>query len=663
MILFSPSVLSGDDNGKMCSCLWTESSFDSNEIRYMQENLHSAINYLKVFEDTLGFRVRVCQAKDNLILFILSGQLGCVIVTLTHTFKQIDFTYVNYLSLSRHHDLALKFIKTPTIITNLDEIIEKIKMSPKSENKCFRETLPFSVCNVDCNIELSSTMINANFLRSQLFIRALLYLPYDRTSRDKFFDLCRREYEGNPAQLSEIEKLEASYTPEQALRWYSKDGFLFRMLNKALRVHDINTLFSFRFFIQDLCEQLRQIQRKQGRKQFHVYRGQYISKQELNLLKKSKGQFISMNSFLSTSHNREISRMFIQDKLADLCGVLFEIDIDSCFPCERNIFADISLESHFRDEREVLFMLGTIFRLVDIREENEFTVIRMRLCHGNYDRDMEPLLEQIQMENDESRLCFLFGDVLHKAGMYDQAEQFYNRMLNQLENDHPLIAELWGGIGLVKKAKEEIEISSQWLNKALEKYKQMNDPEGIAKSLLNLGSIHQKKKEFDEAIDKYNQALKMFCGLPGDRSESVANCFQNLGTIYSKQCKFTEAIDHYMVALNIRKTSLTLMHRNTAETVNNIANVYSRDHQYDRALRHYKQALEIFNISLSFEHPSVAQTYYNAGLVYLKKNDSQQSLIFLNRAVSIYHNILSPNHPELRRCIDTMNFIKQGTTK
>ncbi|CAF5164696.1 unnamed protein product, partial [Rotaria sp. Silwood1] len=72
----------------------------------------------------------------------------------------------------------------------------------------------------------------------------------------------------------------------------------------------------------------------------------------------------------------------------------------------------------------------------------------MELCSGNYDHDMKLLLKHMQMENDKYHECFSFGHVLRTARMYDLAEQFYNRMLNELENDHPLVAELWGSIGL-----------------------------------------------------------------------------------------------------------------------------------------------------------------------------------------------------------------------
>ncbi|CAF4053873.1 unnamed protein product [Rotaria sp. Silwood1] len=532
-------------------------------------------------------------------------------------------------------------------------------MNRKSREKWFGEPLLISVCNPAFNEERSSTNINGRFLHFQLFINGLLDYPYDQTSRDKFFDLCKKEYQDNRQQLSIIKEFEESYVPERALNWYSRQKFLYEMLNKALRIQNVNVLFLFRFFIQDLYKQLKKLKRKQAQKSIRVYRGQYMSKQELDVLKESNGQCISMNSFLSTSLDREISRMFVPTKLGDLCVVIFEIDVDPHLSYGAKPFADISSQSQFRDEKEILFMIASIFRLVNIRQENEITVIQMELCSGNYDHDMKLLLKHMQMENDKYHECFSFGHVLRTARMYDLAEQFYNRMLNELENDHPLVAELWGSIGLVKKAKGEIEISSQCLSKSLEKYEQMRDRTGIARCLQNLANIHHMKGELNQAIDKYSQALNIFHELPGNQDKSIANCLHNLGATYCEQRKFTEAVEYYMVALNIRKTILPHTHPDIATTLNNIGNVYFLKNKYDCALQYFEQALDIFKISLPSEHPSIAKIYYNMSLYYLSKSDYQRSLVFLNRAASIYRNTLSLDHPDVHRCANTIDYVKQ----
>ncbi|CAF3960188.1 unnamed protein product, partial [Rotaria sordida] len=51
-------------------------------------------------------------------------------------------------------------------------------------------------------------------------------------------DKCRLHYNGNPTYL----------------RWYTKTGFIYRLVNQALRTEDIEALLALRFYITDLCE-------------------------------------------------------------------------------------------------------------------------------------------------------------------------------------------------------------------------------------------------------------------------------------------------------------------------------------------------------------------------------------------------------------------------
>ncbi|CAF3828049.1 unnamed protein product [Rotaria sp. Silwood1] len=389
-----------------------------------------------------------------------------------------------------------------------------------------------------------------------------------------------------------------------------------------------------------------------------------MSKQELDVLQQSKGRLISMNSFLSTSLCRQKSLSFISSEHDDLCRVLFEIDVDPRSSYGAKPFANISSQSKFVNEQEILFMIATVFRLVDIHQENKITVIQMKLCNGNYDHDMELLLEHMQKESEAYDECLSLGHILHNAGMYDKAEQFYNRMLNELPNDHPKIASLWGSIGLVKRAKGQLEISFQWFNRSFKKYEQMGDRQGLARCLQNLANIHQTKGEFDQAINKYNQALKIFQELPGDQNTWVAKCFHNLGVIYTRQCRFTEAVQCYKDALNIRETILPHTHHEIGMTLLNMGNVCCANDDYDQALRYFERALGIFTISLPSEHPSIATIYCNMGVAYLlRSSDYQQSLVFLNRAASIYHSTLPPDHPNIHRCDNMIDCVIQKQTQ
>lgn len=107
--------------------------------------------------------------------------------------------------------------------------------------------------------------------------------------KHELIDLCKKYYDGNVSQLNILDEFEHNYTPDKALWWYTRESFVCRLLNKALHVQNIDLLFLFRFFIRDIQRQLEQYQCSSS---IHIYRGQLMSIDELQMLKDSVGQFI-----------------------------------------------------------------------------------------------------------------------------------------------------------------------------------------------------------------------------------------------------------------------------------------------------------------------------------------------------------------------------------
>lgn len=263
------------------------------------------------------------------------------------------------------------------------------------------EVLSFHIFNTNESPEQSTTGLNGQFLHAQLLIDCLLRLKSTSVDKNEFLEMVYNEYQGNSSVLTIIHEFERDYSSERALWWYTRETFLYRLLNKALRVQNIDVLFLLRFFIQDLRQQLDQYQCSSS---ILVYRGQLMAKEELNLLKNSIGEFIAMNSFLSTSFDRDLALFFLgtADGLdMNLQRVLFEIHADPSLH-DIKLFADITTHSYMGNEKEVLIMLGAIFRIVDIRaaEEERLWTIHMTLCN-NSDQDLKVVMNHLTDELDE----------------------------------------------------------------------------------------------------------------------------------------------------------------------------------------------------------------------------------------------------------------------
>ena len=171
---------------------------------------------------------------------------------------------------------------------------------------------------------------SGEFLWFQLFNHVILRLPRNQQAKQQMIEVCRQYYRGHTKQLRLIDEFESDYRPEEAIRWYTKQSFLYKLVNKALRSEDIDQLHTFRFFIGDLSESLAREHEKILSAEGDIltfYRGVKLDREEFDRLKENQGKLISTNGYLSTSRLRLPALNFAtkSSKRTNVIPVLFEI--------------------------------------------------------------------------------------------------------------------------------------------------------------------------------------------------------------------------------------------------------------------------------------------------------------------------------------------------
>ena len=495
--------------------------------------------------------------------------------------------------------------------------------------------------------------MNGNFLHSQLLIDTLLRMKSNSTDKNELITICRQEYENNPNELTILDEFQKDYTADRALWWYTRESFLYRSLNKALRIQNIDLLYLFRFFMRDIAEQLRC---HRCSSPMQLYRGQIIAKTELNALKNSIGQLISVNSFLSTSTNRKLALSFLQSSSVssdDFEKILFEIQADP-ETNESKPFANITSFSYFPGEDEVLMMLGSIFRLenIDFDQKIHCSIIRLTLC-GDKDHDLQDIYaySHERLEKFTTSL-YSFGQVLHGMGKLDAAERYIHRFLDELpRNQQQDFALAYHALGVICEEKGDYDTSLQWHQKSIDLYRKFlksNDLRLV--DVYNcLAVVYRKKNEFQKAFETYEQAMKILRQAPGNNDFKVAICINNMGVVYYEDKKYAKALEYYQKALNIWQRYLPTNHSHFGAVYNNIGEVYRYLKQYDRALEVHEKSLKIYEKSQSSEHQDVATTLENMGLVYEEKRDLQKSISYLEKAANIFRKKFQSTHPDVIR--------------
>ncbi|CAF1302278.1 unnamed protein product [Rotaria sordida] len=598
-----------------------------------QQQIQSIINHLKIFQNIQDCEKYINQiSKDDRILLIVSGQLGQEILPRIHHYRQIFSIYVYCMNKAKNEEWAKHFHKIRSVITELNDLLNQIQLdhSKRIENKV-DEPFIINISKFNNITDKSTKELNGEFLHSQLLMDCLLRMKSNITDKNEFISLCKKFYKNNSKELNLVKEFEKNYSSNQALWWYTRDSFIYRLLNKALRIQNIDLLFLFRFFICDIEKQLKLSQCSSS---IHVYRGQLISIDELNQLKMSLGEYISINSFFSTSLNRQQAIKFLNEYIFshNLQKVLFEIDVNPHIDHLKS-FANITSKSFYTNEQEILFMFGSIFRLINIKQEkNGLWIIQMILSNHN-DENIKQLFNNIKNEysgiNNETSLLS-FGNILYQMGKYDLAEKYFHRLLNDLPNNHDDISKCYYSLGVLALIKNNYDLSLNWHNKSI-KILKSNDPH-LADSYNCIGCIYQKKEYFKNALEFYNKALNIWENTKEKNYYQIADCLNNM------------ALEYHQKALSIRKKYLPKDHPDFGASYNNIGNIYLCLQEYDLALENYEYSLKIKIKSLPSYHSSLASTLENIGLVYEQKQSFKKALEYYEKAAVIFRETFSSTH-------------------
>ncbi|CAF3388694.1 unnamed protein product [Rotaria socialis] len=650
-----PAQAEINNNLETYSIVWLDASVNNEENMSAQKQLRSVVNNLRTFINPEEFmnHTRLLQQGDLTIL-IVSGEMGRVIIPEMQKLEQVYSIYMYCFSKETNLEWSRPYSKVKAVCNKLVELIDAIQVDQKHQSQN-EQSLSMDI------LDRSSTELNGEFLHSQLLIDVLIGMKPNKQDQNELIELLMKEYQGNESELKIVKEFQNEYASNRAIWWYTRDSFVYRLVNKALRVRNVEMIFLMRNIIRNVYEQLRA---NQFKKRAVVYRGQMMSDVEMKTLRKSIGNIISFNSFLSTSLNRRVAERFLRQSIVpcssdDRAVVIFEIEADPRVICDvngdnRRPFAQIDEFSYYGDETEILFMVGSIFRLESIRQDDPFGdmkiwTIRMRLC-GDDENDLKKLYDHMKSKITRAEMNLMsLGLTMWKMGKFDLAEKYYRQFLTKLPSNDSSLSKLYQRFGLVANSKGEYDSSLEWYEKSLEIMMKTRpfDYVNIGNTHNNIGGVHRNKGDSLRALESYNRAVSLFKEANDENHPNMASFYGNIGGMYSAEKKYLEALDLYEKSLAIQKKHLPTDHPDLGLSYNNIGTVHDLLNDYDLALDYYGRSLKIRLKSLPSQHPDIATSYRNMGLAYEVKSELEQALTLMKKSKIIYEVALPVNHPYL----------------
>ena len=135
--------------------------------------------------------------------------------------------------------------------------------------------------------------------------------------------------------------------------------------------------------------------------------------------------------------------------------------------------------------------------------------------------------------------------------------------------------------------------------------------ENLAGGFNNRGNAYADKKDYDRAIQDYNEAIRL--------NQRNASALYNRGNAYANKQDYDRAIQDYNEAIRLNP--------NYANAFNSRGFAYANKQDYDRAIQDFNEAIRL--------DPKNASAFNNRGNAYRNKQDYDRAIQDFNDAIRL----------------------------
>ncbi|CAF1161176.1 unnamed protein product [Adineta steineri] len=651
---------------------------------------------LKQTIEQLNGHVIICVNKDifldsidriqnETMIVIIAGKLAVDVLSIIHDNPNIDSIYLFCINKIQYLTLRNSYSKIVGIYTEYDPLLDSIKNKIKS---LIQQLVTFSLFRQTEKSIRDLSRESGSFLWHQLAKEYLMNMSTSKTeaAKQEMLDLCRVYYQSNQSYLKKIDEFEQTYQPTDALKWYTKDTFLFRLLNKSLRCEDIELLYSFRYYLVDLCTCLRteydSLKDDLPSVVITLYRGQTLTDHEINKLKANVNQLIATNGFLSTSWSPDVARVFSTN-------VLYEINIDLSQDSTEIIrFANISQYSDMPSEREVLIELGASFKILNVQDEGDLCRVQMVSITKDQQIKCEFMDEMVNQISTLAWTEYYFGNLMIKIGQPTKALHYFENLIRRTTNNHrqqyialtglahanvcvadydSALNHMLTAYKLCSQTEEHVDSGdlAQILYSLAYMYSKRGDNDlayeyytrstqtlpdqqkNQARNLIGMADVSCRQEKYDEALAFYELALDIETNLYPRASPYIASDLYHIARCHYHTGDYVSALDYLKQALEIQEQILPNTHVDIGYTKIYLGKTYRKLHNYEIAEEYCTEAFLIIEKLSPYDTGQLADLHFEIGICNAEKSDYHSSVSRYNQALILYEKHFSPRSEEL----------------
>ncbi|MEP1095846.1 MAG: tetratricopeptide repeat protein [Cyclobacteriaceae bacterium] len=227
------------------------------------------------------------------------------------------------------------------------------------------------------------------------------------------------------------------------------------------------------------------------------------------------------------------------------------------------------------------------------------------------------------------------GTVLRIKGEYKEANEYLLRALEiskEIEDKRGL-SKVYNSIGIVSEFLGDFDKALDYYTLSLKFSEEIENKRGTAYTFSNIGIVYQYRGDLAKAIDYYSRALKIHEEIGNQNGIAISS--NNIGLIYEDMGDYPKALHYYHRCLEIAEEQGTL--QEVATSLTNIGIIYEAQGEYAKALDYHTRSLET-SLEIDYKY-GTASALNNIGIIHHLQNNPAKAIDYCSRSLKLSQEI------------------------
>mmetsp|Transcript_28927 Transcript_28927/g.42216 ORF Transcript_28927/g.42216 Transcript_28927/m.42216 type:complete len:781 (+) Transcript_28927:168-2510(+) len=264
-----------------------------------------------------------------------------------------------------------------------------------------------------------------------------------------------------------------------------------------------------------------------------------------------------------------------------------------------------------------------------------------------------------EKHEDIASVLYAMGFTLLNKEEYERSMSFFEEALtiriDVFGVEHSLVGDTYNIMGFIEAKREELDKALVFLMKAYQIRGNIGETLKASDTLKNIGNVHREQCNLKEAVDCYEESLRMRRSELGDKHDKVADALISLGTVRYDMSLHDSAMANYKEALEIRRDVYGDFDDRVASVQQNIGIMQFRAGNLTEAKHHLDEFVKIRRVNKTKESADYVNILFMIGNINRINGYDTQAKAAWSEALEIFKHIgLAKENPELARTLDNL---------